>query len=373
MHRTGMALVGAVALLASSAAAADSGTVYISGALGLATTSDIDAGSNTFLAPIDVETGYAAQIAVGRHFGEMFRGEIELSRTEHDADQIAGAQATGDVGSLALGGNFLADFHLSSDLTPYVGVGAGMVRVSLDGIAPVGGAVLDDSTTVPYVQGIVGASYELNDRVTLFGDIRFRGTQRLDLTTRAGAAVSPNHSDRRLMIGLRWRLGEPSAAMKAPPAVLTKTEEPKKPEETAPPPVAKPAQNVTPPAPKPVEADTEEERLAEIPRGYLVFFDWDRADITTEAGQIIRAAAANAKELKSVLLTTIGHADRSGPGPYNQRLSQRRAEAVREMLVREGVPEGEIEIFARGESEPLVQTTDGVREPRNRRVQIIIN
>ncbi len=64
---------------------------------------------------------------------------------------------------------------------------------------------------------------------------------------------------------------------------------------------------------------------------------------------------------KTVRLTATGHADRSGPDSYNQRLSQRRAEAVREVLIREGVPAGEIEIFARGESEPLVQTPDGVR------------
>ena len=43
------------------------------------------------------------------------------------------------------------------------------------------------------------------------------------------------------------------------------------------------------------------------------------------------------------------------------------------VLVREGVPLSEIEIIARGESEPLVQTPDGVREARNRRVQIILN
>lgn len=356
--------------MASGPAAADSGTVYISGALGLAAASDIDADSNTFLAPIDLETGHAAQIAIGRHFGEMFRGEIELSHTKHDADQIAGAQATGDVGSLALGGNFLADFHLPSDLTPYIGLGVGMVRVSLDGIAPVGGSTLDDSATVPYVQGIVGVSYKLNDRVALFGDLRFRGTQRLDMTTRAGATVSPNHSDQKLMIGLRWRLGGPRPAMKAPPAVLTQAEAPK---EAVPPPTTKPAPSVTPSAPKPVVAETEEQRLAELPREYLVFFDWDRADITTEAEQIIRAAAANAKELKSVRLTTTGHADRSGPDPYNLRLSQRRAAAVRAALIREGVPTSEIEIFARGESEPLVQTPDGVREPRNRRVQIFLN
>ena len=116
MLRTGLALVGVLALSVSSALA-DNGSPYLSGALGLGKAHDVDANSSTFLAPIDLETGSAAQIAVGRHFGEMFRGEIDFSYSKYDADQVAANQAAGDVGSLALGGNFFADFHLPSDIT----------------------------------------------------------------------------------------------------------------------------------------------------------------------------------------------------------------------------------------------------------------
>jgi OOP family OmpA-OmpF porin len=355
-------------LVSSAAVAADMGSAYVSGALGMAATDDVDANSNTFLAPIDTETGRAGFVAIGRHFGEMVRGEIELAHTQHDVDQIGGTQASGDVETLALGGNLLFDFHLSGEITPYVGLGAGMVRVSLDDVTPVGGSTVDDSATVPYLQGIAGAAYAINDRLTLFGDLRFRATQRLDLATRAGTAVSPNLSDRRVMVGLRWRIGGPREKVRAMPAVAPQAQA-AAPKKAAPAPTPK----ATPAPTKPTATDTEAQRLAEIPREYLVFFDWDRADITSEAGDIIRAAAANAKALKTVRLTAIGHADRSGPDPYNQRLSQRRAEAVRDVLISEGVPAGEIEIFARGESEPLVQTPDGVREPRNRRVQIILN
>jgi outer membrane protein OmpA-like peptidoglycan-associated protein len=66
-----------------------------------------------------------------------------------------------------------------------------------------------------------------------------------------------------------------------------------------------------------------------------------------------------------------GHADRSGPTNYNQRLSERRAEAVKSALVREGVPGNIIQTSGRGENENLVATADGVREPRNRRVEIV--
>ncbi len=67
-----------------------------------------------------------------------------------------------------------------------------------------------------------------------------------------------------------------------------------------------------------------------------------------------------------------GHADRSGSDAYNLRLSQRRADAVAAELVRQGVNRNDIGIQAFGESRPLVPTADGVREPQNRRVEIVL-
>ena len=67
-----------------------------------------------------------------------------------------------------------------------------------------------------------------------------------------------------------------------------------------------------------------------------------------------------------------GHADRSGSAQYNQRLSQRRADAVAAELVARGVPRNIIMVSAYGESRPLVPTADGVREPQNRRVEIVL-
>ncbi|HEY8611038.1 MAG TPA: OmpA family protein, partial [Roseomonas sp.] len=67
-----------------------------------------------------------------------------------------------------------------------------------------------------------------------------------------------------------------------------------------------------------------------------------------------------------------GHADRSGTPQYNQRLSQRRAEAVAAELARRGISRPQMSIQACGESRPLVPTADGVREPQNRRVEIVL-
>ena len=116
---------------------------------------------------------------------------------------------------------------------------------------------------------------------------------------------------------------------------------------------------VTPAAPPPPAART-----------YLVFFDFDRSDITPEAAAIIRQAADDAKRGNVRLIVATGHADRSGPTDYNQRLSERRAASVKAALVREGIAASTIQTAGRGENDNLVATPDGVREPRNRRVEI---
>ena len=128
------------------------------------------------------------------------------------------------------------------------------------------------------------------------------------------------------------------------------------------PPVAAPVAQAAPPvAPAPSTART-----------YLVFFDWNRADLTARAREIIAEAAQNSRRVQSTRIEVAGHADRSGSPQYNQRLSQRRADVVASELVARGVNRNEIGVTAYGESRPLVQTADGVREPQNRRVEIVL-
>ena len=118
-------------------------------------------------------------------------------------------------------------------------------------------------------------------------------------------------------------------------------------------------------APEPVAAPT-------VARTYLVFFDWDRADLTDRARQIIGEAADASRTVQTTRIEVQGHADRAGTPEYNMRLSRRRADTVAAELVRQGVARGIITIEAFGESRPLVPTADGVREPQNRRVEIIL-
>ena len=90
------------------------------------------------------------------------------------------------------------------------------------------------------------------------------------------------------------------------------------------------------PRPAPVAAVAPAPAAPAPARTYLVFFDWDRADLTDRARQIIADAAQNARRVQTTRIEVSGHADRTGTAAYNQRLSVRRAEAVAGELVRNG-------------------------------------
>jgi outer membrane protein OmpA-like peptidoglycan-associated protein len=111
--------------------------------------------------------------------------------------------------------------------------------------------------------------------------------------------------------------------------------------------------------------------LAAGPTNYLVFFNFNKSDLTTDARGIIKTAADNAAKSNPTKLSVTGHTDTVGSDAYNMRLSKRRAVTVQKELIKDGVPAGEIAIFAKGKRDLLVPTADGVKEPQNRRVQIV--
>ena len=104
---------------------------------------------------------------------------------------------------------------------------------------------------------------------------------------------------------------------------------------------------------------------------YVVFFDWNDAEIRPEAAAILDGAIQSWRECMGSQVLVTGYADRSGGAPNNQRISQSRAVSVEGYLASRGIPAATIGIAARGESEPRVETADGVREVQNRRVEIV--
>jgi OmpA-OmpF porin, OOP family len=107
-------------------------------------------------------------------------------------------------------------------------------------------------------------------------------------------------------------------------------------------------------------------------QAYITFFDFDQSTVTAEGQAVLRTVSDNVRRGGVADVTITGNTDRSGTDGYNMALSQRRAEAVKAILVRNGVSSNVIVSIARGETQPLVATADGMREPQNRNVAVYI-
>ncbi len=258
----------------------------------------------------------------------------------------------GDIQSYGVMGNALFDFDAGLGfLFPYVGVGVGYDRVNINKGSAYTAAgrqlnLTDNAKGSLAVQGIVGAAVPIAGVPGLSLTVEYRFHDDLDSNgyrgkvpvaggTLAGRVKIDSLQDHAALVGFRYAFNA------APP----------------PPPMA------------PVVAAPP---VGGIARTYLVFFDWDRSDLTARARQIIADAAKNSTAVQATKIQVSGHADRSGTPQYNQGLSLRRAESVAAELVRDGVPRGAIAIQAFGDTRPLVPTAAGVREPQNRRVEIVL-
>lgn len=115
------------------------------------------------------------------------------------------------------------------------------------------------------------------------------------------------------------------------------------------------------------------EGQAALATSYLIYFEWDRAVLSREALGKLRAVAKELLAIKEpYTLVLNGHTDSSGTEEYNMKLSQKRAQRVRDLLVTLGVPSAIMQVFAFGETDLDVSTGDGVREAKNRRVEIFL-
>jgi hypothetical protein len=108
------------------------------------------------------------------------------------------------------------------------------------------------------------------------------------------------------------------------------------------------------------------------PQAFMVFFDWDSTRLSDASMNVLSQARDAFMAKKATRITATGHTDTTGTEAYNMALSLRRANAVKDALVKLGVPVAAITTVGRGEAGLLVQTGDGVREPQNRRVEITL-
>jgi len=287
------------------------------------------------------DSGFAAGARAGYEWGPWrFEEEYVYRNNDLNGLRVAGLNVPGVSGSRqshAVMTNLLYDINLGWPVTPHVGAGVGAVNV-IDSARVKGfGRVFNDDDWRFGYQAIGGVRYNLTPNIALDLDYRYLGTT--DSTFRVPAApkirYTSGYDNHTLMASMVYRFGPPPAA-----------------------PVAAP---MAPPAPPPAVAR----------KVFLVFFDWDRATITAEGMRVVHQAAEAYRSGAPVRIQVTGFTDASGSAGYNQRLSERRANAVANALGRSGVPKNDMMVSGRGKNDLRVPTADGVREPQNRRVEIV--
>ncbi len=297
---------------------------------------------------VGAQDGIMGQASFGYGFGNGFRVELEgdyynniFSKNPNSSDTVPVAGGRDEkYGGMV---NGLYDFNIGSTLLfPYVGAGVGYQEDDFNKLLSPGGLYANQSKGSFATQGIIGLAVPFAPvpGLSFTGEYRFLallGNRKYDGDYNGIASTfkANNSLNNSFLLGVRYQLYTP------PPP---------------PPPMAEP---VAAPAPAPAKT-------------YLVFFDWDKYSLTPRALDIIAQAASDSKSQQTTTIAVNGYTDTSGTAAYNQGLSVRRAKAVQAQLVTDGVPASEITAQGFGDTNLLVPTGPGVREPQNRRVQIVL-
>ena len=106
------------------------------------------------------------------------------------------------------------------------------------------------------------------------------------------------------------------------------------------------------------------------PATFLLYFLEGKDKLTPDSEREVERVFAEIAARPYPEILVIGHTDAVGNAQFNDQLSRQRAQRVRDDLVKRGIPADRIEVSGRGKREPLIPTSEGVSEPKNRRVEI---
>jgi outer membrane protein OmpA-like peptidoglycan-associated protein len=315
-------------LVAASATAGESRHGwYIGLDVGLATIEQATLDTPAYAALDFVDSGAALGV-LGFAFDNHVRLEIEAGYRENDLDAVNGVSvSTGQLSEWSAIANLRYDIPVASRWDLEFGAGAGVDRARFTDHFGT-----SDSDTTLALQLLAGVVHELSPHWDL--NLTYRFLKANDATFLiAGAERDMDMEKHTVTVGLRYGYDAP------PPAPIVES----------------------PPPPPPPPA---------APKQFIVFFGFNKCNITAEADAVLSEAASAAKSSGSASVRIVGHTDTVGSAEYNQKLSECRADAAKSNLVGKGVSEGAISTSGKGEAELMVQTGDGVKEPQNRRATV---
>jgi outer membrane protein OmpA-like peptidoglycan-associated protein len=330
---------------------------------------------------VNYNSGFSAGARGGYQWGP-WRFEEEYSYRHSQVNSFTGGltnigfnNVTGQRNTHALMTNAIYDFTIGWPISPHIGAGIGAVDIidslssdsgftlnksigfpispasptSIQGPQTFGGTLLHGSTWQFGYQAIAGIRYDFSPAVSFDLDYRYLATTGPTITNNSSARFpfpsgtagtsccvvsnKTGYNTQNIVASVTMKFGAPPA----PPPPL-------------------------PPAPPPPPAQN---------KVFLVFFDWDKYNITPEGERIIQLAAQQYKAGGAVKIQVNGYTDTTGSFAYNQRLSERRANAVASRLAALGVAKSDMAVVGHSFNDLRVPTPLGVREPQNRRVEIV--
>ncbi len=291
---------------------------------------------------LDADNGGGAFISIGKELSQSWdlQGRLGYNRADEDLDIVG---ASGKYKQTTLGLDALYMFSRDK-FRPFLLAGLGAARNNVDYKVP--GVDIDGKKT-SWLAGLgLGAQYLFNDTFGLQADLRHQWSK-----AKVNTSGLVNDSDTETIGNTLFNLGGVFRFGAPAPVVAAAAPEP------APIAAAEPMPEPAPaaPAPEPMKC---EPTMDTITVGAEKLFGFDKASLKEEGKAALDEAAAKVKanpEIKAVIVT--GHTDRIGSDAYNQKLSERRANQVKDYLASQGVDPAIIDAVGKGESEPVVQCT----------------
>jgi OOP family OmpA-OmpF porin len=287
---------------------------------------------------------------LSRHFG-VEASFFDYGKFDFNTTTAQGGRLGGTIGYKGVSLDLLGMMPFTDRFGAYGRVGMAYTKSAHsfvgDGQAPLGKFGGSDKKLTPKVG--LGLEYKLSEALALRAEV-----ERTSVTDR----IRANGKADMYSLALVYKLGRPVAAPYVAPA-------------PAPEPVVAPA-----PAPAPVVEPAPVVKAAPVPTSEKVsfaaeaLFDFDKSVVKPQGKAALDDLLAKLQGMNTEVMVTVGHTDSIGSDEYNQKLSQRRAEAVKAYIVSKGIDTSRVYTEGKGETQPVADNTTSEGRAKNRRVTV---